>query len=43
VLLKAKAAGHIPTMEPLVVRLTELGFWLSRHTRDAVLKLARET
>jgi uncharacterized protein len=28
VLLKAKTAGHIPKIEPLVVRLTELGFRL---------------
>lgn len=43
VLLKAKTAGHIPKIEPLVVRLTELGFRLSAQTRDAILKLALET
>lgn len=43
VLLKAKTAGHIPKIEPLVGRLTELGFRLSAQTRDAILKLALET
>ena len=42
VLVKAKAAGHIQKVAPLVSRLTELGFRLSEHTRDAVLKLANE-
>jgi len=42
VLVKAKAAGHIPTVAPLVSRLTELGFRLSEQTRDAILKLANE-
>jgi predicted nucleic acid-binding protein len=43
VLLKAKAEGQIPMVAPLVSRLTELGFWLSDKTREAVLRLARET
>jgi predicted nucleic acid-binding protein len=42
VLLKAKAAGHIPQLAPLVARLTELGFRLAEQTREAVLKLANE-
>ena len=43
VLLKAKAEGQIPRVAPSVARLTELGFWLSAKTRNAVLKLASET
>ncbi len=43
VLLKAKTSGHISRVEPLVTRLSELGFHLSARTRDAVLKLANET
>jgi uncharacterized protein len=42
ILLKAKTDGHVPRIEPLVIRLTELGFRLSSPTRDAVLKLANE-
>jgi predicted nucleic acid-binding protein len=33
VLIKAKVAGHIPTVAPLVSRLTDLGFRLSEQTR----------
>jgi uncharacterized protein len=42
VLVKAKTAGYIPTVAPLVSRLTELGFRLSEQTRLAILKLANE-
>jgi len=42
VLLKAKTAGRIAAVAPLVSRLTELGFRLSEQTRDAFLKLANE-
>lgn len=42
VLLKAKAAGHIQQLAPVVARLTELGFRLAEQTREAVLKLANE-
>jgi predicted nucleic acid-binding protein len=42
VLVKAKAAGHIPQVASVVSRLTELGFRLSAQTREAVLKLAGE-
>lgn len=42
VLVKAKAAGHIPAAAPLISRLTELGFRLSGQTRDSILKLANE-
>lgn len=43
VLLKAKEEGQISLVMPLVSRMTELGFWLSDKTREAVLKLARES
>jgi uncharacterized protein len=43
VLLKAKDEGQISLVMPLVSRMTELGFWLSDKTREAVLKLARES
>jgi predicted nucleic acid-binding protein len=42
VLVKAKMAGHIPTVATLISRLTELGFRLSERTRDEILKLANE-
>jgi predicted nucleic acid-binding protein len=42
VVVKAKTAGLIPTVAPLVSRLTELGFRLSVQTRDSILKLANE-
>jgi hypothetical protein len=42
VLRKAKTAGHIPSVAPMLTRLTALGFHLSAPTRDAVLKLANE-
>ena len=42
VLVKAKTAGHIPTVATLISRLTELGFRLSDRTRDEILKLANE-
>jgi predicted nucleic acid-binding protein len=43
VLVKAKTAGHITEVAPVVSRLRELGFRLSDQTRDAVLKLANES
>lgn len=43
VLVKAKTAGHLSEVAPVVSRLTELGFRLSDQTRDAVLKLANES
>jgi predicted nucleic acid-binding protein len=42
VLVKAKTAGYVPTVAPLVSKLTELGFRLSEQTREAILKLANE-
>lgn len=42
ILLKAKTAGHISAVAPLVSRLTDHGFRLSKETRDAILKLADE-
>ncbi len=42
VLVKAKTAGHITEVAPVVSRLRELGFRLSEQTRDAILKLANE-
>ena len=42
VLVKAKTAGHIPQVAPLISRLTEFGFRVSGQTRDAVLRLADE-
>jgi hypothetical protein len=42
VLVKAKMAGHIPTVATLISRLTELGFRLSDRTRDEIPKLANE-
>jgi predicted nucleic acid-binding protein len=41
-LVKAKTAGHIPTVATLISRLTELGFRLSDRTRDEILTLANE-
>lgn len=43
VLLKAKSDGLIPNVSTLVGRLTQLGFRLSAQTREAVLKLAKES
>jgi predicted nucleic acid-binding protein len=43
VLVKAKTAGHITEVAPVVSRLRELGLRLSDQTRDAVLKLAHES
>lgn len=42
VLVRAKTAGHITRVAPLVSKLMELGFRLSEQTRDEVLKLANE-
>jgi hypothetical protein len=42
ILLRAKAEGRIPRIEPVLVHLDRLGFRLSAKTRAAVLKLAAE-
>jgi predicted nucleic acid-binding protein len=42
VLLKAKVAGHLKQIAPLVHDLVELGFHLAPSTREAVLRLAGE-
>jgi uncharacterized protein len=42
ILLRAKAEGRIPRIEPLLACLDRLGFRLSAKTRAAVLKLAGE-
>lgn len=42
VLLRAKAAGHLEAIKPVVDRLQELGFRLDLRTRSAVLELAEE-
>jgi predicted nucleic acid-binding protein len=41
-LVDAKAAGFVPAVGPLLGRLQELGFWISRHTRSLVLRKAGE-
>lgn len=43
VLLRAKAAGHIGAVAPIVDRLEALGFRLDAVTRTAILELAGET
>ncbi len=42
VLLRAKAAGHLEAVKPLIERLESLRFRLDAQTRAAVLKLAGE-
>lgn len=42
VLLRAKAAGHLEAIRPIVERLQALGFRLDQMTRSAVLELAGE-
>jgi uncharacterized protein len=42
ILLKAKQAGLVPAVRPLVGQLPALGFYLDAATRQAVLKLAAE-
>lgn len=42
VLLRAKAAGHLDALAPMVARLRGLGFWLDEPTRAAILELAGE-
>ncbi|MBO0798115.1 MAG: DUF3368 domain-containing protein [Blastocatellia bacterium] len=42
VLLKAKQTGHLKAVEPALVRLEALGFFLDVVTRSAILKLAQE-
>jgi len=41
-LLDAKRAGHLESVELSIDRLQELGFRLAKQTREAVLKLAGE-
>jgi predicted nucleic acid-binding protein len=43
VLLKAKRAGHLPSIAGLIEQLTALGFYLAPQTRDAALRLANES
>jgi hypothetical protein len=43
VLLRAKEAGLVPAITPVVERLERLGFRLAPETRVAVLKLAGES
>jgi predicted nucleic acid-binding protein len=43
VLLRAKAAGHVDAVAPIVDRLESLGFRLAAMTRAAILELAGET
>lgn len=42
VLLKAKSAGHLAMVSPVLDRLESLGFRFDPETRAAVLKLANE-
>lgn len=42
VLLRAKAAGHLDAVAPIVARLQGLGFWLDEPTRISILELAGE-
>lgn len=42
VLLRAKAAGHLAAVRPVIDRLQALGFRLDPTTRVAVLELADE-
>ena len=42
VLLRAKAAGHITAVKPIVDRLEALGFRLDAMTRLGILELADE-
>lgn len=42
VLLRARSAGHLSQVTPVVDRLQELGFRLAEETRVAVLRLAGE-
>lgn len=41
-LLDAKRAGYIPLVKPSIDMLSDRGFRLALHTREAVLKLAGE-
>ena len=41
-LLDAKRAGHLESIKPSIDMLQELGFRLSKPTREAVMKLAGE-
>lgn len=42
VLLEAKRTGHVPLIRPYLDQLDTLRFRLAPHTREAVLKMARE-
>ena len=43
VLLRAKAAGHVRALRPLLTELRAGGFWLSDAVVGEALRLARET
>jgi predicted nucleic acid-binding protein len=43
VLLKAKTAGHLDAVRPILDQLQMLGFWLDSATRSAVLRIANES
>ena len=42
VLLKAKSAGLLDSVQPTLDQLQALGFWLDRATRTAALRIAGE-
>lgn len=42
VLLEAKRAGHVPLIRPYLDQLDTLRFRLASHTREMVLRMARE-
>ena len=41
-LLKAKSAGHLAAVRPIVDQLQILGFWLDPTTRSTLLRMANE-
>ena len=43
VLLKAKTAGHLELIRPILDQLQVLGFWLDPTRRSAVLRIADES
>lgn len=42
VLIKAKQAGHLAAIAPIITRLQEQGMWLTESVIQATLKLAEE-
>jgi uncharacterized protein len=42
VLLRAKHAGHLPSVRPILDKLTALGFRLTPETMRSILEIARE-